>query len=577
MKIKKNLELSHWVGLLLVGLVSSQVFVVQAQTTDGAELRRQQERERALREQFERTPDVRLQEPSIQVAPPAEETPETPCFVINEVEFSGEVSPAFTAILDEIRAVEPAMLGRCLGARGINALLAYAQNQLVARGYVTTRVLAAPQDLKTGVLKLTVIPGRIRNVRGMSDDSVRERIQRLPIAENQLLNLRDIEQSLENFKRVPTADADIQIEPSNAPDAQPGDSDLLIKYQQTFPIRATLSVDDGGSKYTGKYLGSATLSYDNPLGLNDLLYISANHDLGGGAQGARGTKGGSAHYSIPFGYWLISTNYSENDYYQSVAGINQVYRYSGRSTNQDLKVSYLFSRDAVQKSSVSIRTFLRTSNNFIDDTEVEVQRRRTAGWELGVSHRRFIGASTFDGFLSYRQGTGAFGALPAPEQAFGEGTSRMRVFSADLNLVVPFEVAAPWGAQRIRYIGNIRAQYNQTPLTPQDRFAIGNRYTVRGFDGEVTLSADRGWVSRNEIAFALGPLSHEVYLGVDYGEVGGQSAQYLPGRSLTGAVIGLRGALWKISYDIFTGAPLDKPKNFPTSGQVAGFNLIMSF
>lgn len=562
--------------MLFVGLVSSQVFVAQAQTTEGAELRRQQERERVLREQFERTPDVRLQEPSIQVAPPVMETPETPCFVINDVEFSGKVLPAFTPILDDIRLAEPSLLGRCLGARGINALLAYAQNQLVARGYVTTRVLAAPQDLKTGILTLTVIPGRIRNVRGMSDDSVRERIQRLPVAEGQLLNLRDIEQSLENFKRVPSADADIQIEPSNAPDAQPGDSDLVIQYQQAFPIRATLSVDDSGSKYTGKYLGSATLSYDNPLGLNDLLYLSANHDLGGGAQGARGTRGSSAHYSIPFGYWLLSTNYSENDYFQSVAGINQVYRYSGRSTNQDIKVSYLFSRDAVQKSTVSMRAFLRTSNNFIDDTEIEVQRRRTAGWELGLAHRRFIGAATFDGALSYRHGTGAFDAIPAPEQAFGEGTSRMRVVNADLNLIIPFDVLAPWGAQRIRYIGNIRAQYNQTPLTPQDRFAIGNRYTVRGFDGEITLSSDRGWVSRNDIGFSLGSSSHELYLGLDYGEVGGQSAKYLPGSALAGAVVGLRGAFWKFSYDVFTGAPLKKPDHFPTSGQVAGFNLIMS-
>jgi hypothetical protein len=35
------------------------------------------------------------------------------------------------------------------------------QNAIIARGYVTTRVLAAPQDLKAGLLQFTVIPGHV--------------------------------------------------------------------------------------------------------------------------------------------------------------------------------------------------------------------------------------------------------------------------------------------------------------------------------------------------------------------------------------------------------------------------------
>lgn len=30
------------------------------------------------------------------------------------------------------------------------------------------------------------------------------------------------------------------------------------------------------------------------------------------------------------------------------------------------------------------------SHNYIDDTEVEVQRRRTAGWEVGINHTHYI-------------------------------------------------------------------------------------------------------------------------------------------------------------------------------------------
>lgn len=489
----------------------------------------------------------------------------------------GEVPAQLDFVLETINTAEPPFVGRCLGARGINRLLTYAQNEVVRRGYVTTRVLAGPQDLKSGTLKIKVIPGRIKTIRGTpAIDTAWQRMKALPNEEGELLNLRKIEQSLENYKRVPTADADIQIEPSTDADAQPGDSDLVVKYRQAFPLRATLSVDDSGSKYTGKYQGSATLSYDNPLGLNDLLYVSANQDLGGGVTGSRGTRGSGAHYSVPFGYWLVSANYSENTYHQSVAGINQTYIYSGKSANQNIELSYLFSRDAIQKSTASVQAFLRTSSNFIDDTEVEVQRRRTAGWALSLTHRRFLGAGVFDGELTYRRGTGAWGALPAPEESFGEGSSRMQVVNADLSLNMPFEIDAPWGKQAMRYLGAIRAQYNRTPLTPQDRFTIGNRYTVRGFDGEMTLSADRGWLFRNDLGFALGRSNQEIYLGVDYGAVGGQSSETLPGSELAGAVIGLRGSIKQLNYDLFVGAPLAKPDGFPSVGQVAGFNLILS-
>ncbi|WP_445260687.1 POTRA domain-containing protein, partial [Photorhabdus sp. HUG-39] len=39
------------------------------------------------------------------------------------------------------------------------------QNQLINHGYVTSRVLAPRQDLRTHTLKLVMIPGKIRHIR----------------------------------------------------------------------------------------------------------------------------------------------------------------------------------------------------------------------------------------------------------------------------------------------------------------------------------------------------------------------------------------------------------------------------
>jgi len=100
-------------------------------------------------------------------------------------------------------------------------------------------------------------------------------------------------------------------------------------------------------------------------------------------------------------------------------------------------------RERVQRQQQEVRpdVRLRTSQNFIDDTEVRVQRRRTAGWELGLNHREFFGSSTLDLSVNQRQGTGAFGARHAPEELFDEGTSRMRLTTTDMQLTIPFNAA----------------------------------------------------------------------------------------------------------------------------------------
>jgi hemolysin activation/secretion protein len=550
-------------------------------TSADQEQRRALDRERLLREQQEKAPDVRL--PATPAAEPSRlPAGESPCFVIRELDLKiaggdkRDLAGEWRWLLDSASGPgrDDSPLQRCLGAEGVNLVLKRMQDAVIARGYVTTRILAEPQDLKSGVLRLAVLPGRIRAIRFSAQSDHRgNALNAVPARPGELLNLRDIEQGLENFKRVPTAEADIQIEPATGAGAQPGQSDLVISYQQALPFRVSLSADDSGSKATGKFQGGITLSYDHWLTLNDLFYVSLNRDLGGGLAGERGTHGDTAHYSVPYGYWLLGVTASNNSYRQAVAGINQTYVYSGTSSNMEVKLSRLVYRDAARKTTLAVRAFKRTSNNFIDDTEVEVQRRVVGGYELSAGHREFMGGATLDLNLAYKRGTGAFGSLPAPEESFGEGTSRMRLTTLDANLSAPFKAAG----QSFRYTGVLRAQANYTPLTPQDRFAIGGRYTVRGFDGESSLSAEHGWLWRNELALALGGSGQEIYAGLDHGRVGGPSSEFLVGRSLTGAVIGLRGAIQNLQYDVFVGQPVRKPTGFQSADTTAGISLNYSF
>jgi hemolysin activation/secretion protein len=64
---------------------------------------------------------------------------------------------------------------------------------------------------------------------------------------------------------------------------------------------------------------------------------------------------------------------------------------------------------------------------------------------------------------------------------------------------------------------------------------------------------------------------------MDYGEVAGPSTEWIIGRHLSGAVVGLRGGFRALSYDLYTGWPVSKPDGMPVSDATFGFNASLSF
>lgn len=525
----------------------------------------QQQRQRAIEQQLTpQAPDVRLSEPSTGYGRINFPT-ETPCFAINRVEISGKDALPRWLPLQHIASQAE---GRCLGGKGINLLMSTLQNRIVDHGWITTRVLAPSQDLKSGTLKLAIVPGNIRHV-ALTDDSddYIQLYSAFPAHEGKLLDLRDIEQGLENLQRLPAVEASMEIVPGE----KPGESDVVITRKQSKMWRLGLSLDDSGTETTGRYQGGATLSLDNPFSLSDLLYLSASHDLDN--KGSKGSKNYTAHYSVPFGYWMLGVTGSDFDYHQTVAGENADYRYSGKSKNLNVQLSRVLHRSGSQKTSFSYEILTRETRNYIDDTEVGVQHRQTAAWRAGLQHRHYIGQATLDAGISYQRGTRWFGAQPAPEEYFGDATALSKIIQLSAGLDLPFEL----GSQQFRYNVQYQRQVSNTPLTPQEQFAIGNRWTVRGFDGERTLSASHGWYVRNDIAWRTPVANQELYLGADYGEVGGYSSEYLICKHLAGGVVGLRGSAFNTGYDLFAGRPFSKPDGFRTSSTTLGFNLNWSW
>lgn len=528
-------------------------------TIDSREQLRQQLRERLLQQQNAPQVDEHLSRPDRPL--PGYPVSEHPCFAINQIALTGEAASRFQWALDAAADAK----GRCLGGQGITLIINKVQNAILARGYVTTRVMAQEQDLTKGVLTLTLQPGRIGQIRFEEPVSWRGRLwNAVPASSGDILNLRDIEQGLENFKRVPSASADIKIVPGE----QEATSDLQVNWHEGRPVRLNLGLDDSGSESTGRYLGSATLAVDAPFAQNDLFYASIGKNLF--EHGPFGNRSHTLNYVFPIGYWAVSGNYNDYTYHQNIPNANEVLRYSGKSDNAQLTVSRLLYRDQSNKTTLNMRGYRKHSTNAVNNIDIEQQKRRTAGWELGLNQHSYFGSSTLDANIAWRRGTGAFNALPAPEESRHQGSARTGILLSDLGINHPFAL----GEQPWRIYSSVRGQWSPNALTPQERMAIAGRYTVRGFDGEQMLSGEKGLLWRNEMGWNLFSRGHELYLAADYGRVSGPGARDLVGHQLAGSAIGVRGSLWgRFSYDLFAGVPLYKPAGFHTSGATAGFSV----
>ncbi|WP_411753969.1 ShlB/FhaC/HecB family hemolysin secretion/activation protein [Serratia sp. (in: enterobacteria)] len=485
---------------------------------------------------------------------------EQPCFTLQRVELNQDDKIPHWIPLHKLTAQAQ---GRCLGIQGVKTLATAIQNNLIGHGYITTRVMIPQQNLSEGLLTLDIQPGTIGDVR-LTDDSDKyiSLHTTFPGSQGDLLDLRAIEQGLENMQRIPDVVANISLHPGS----KPGESDLEITRKQPSFWRLGGWLDDSGSKQTGRYQSGLALYIDNPTSMNDLFYVSAGRDLQ--FQSTRHSNNGSLYYSVPYGFWSLDLYASRSEYLQNINGFYTDFSYRGKYRNLSLKVNRLLYRNASQKNTLSFQVLKRNSHFHLNDTELQLQKRNMTHWSLEFNHRHYVGQSVVDAMLSYQRDTSWFGAERPVDSA-----PSSRIVNLDVSTYTPFTVKD----LSLSYQSRFRQQYSPDRLTTQDQFSIGNRWTVRGFDGEVNMMANKGYYLRNDLNLNLPKLGQQLYLGMDYGRVKGDGSNDFADGHLLGSIAGIRGRVKAVGYDAFVGVPLAKPDNFTTSPVNLGFTLQWQF
>lgn len=503
---------------------------------------------------------------------------EKPCFIINEILLIGEGSDKFKQYLKKASKNVNFKKGSCLGKNSINTIYSAFYNEILKAGLITTAINLPSQNLKSKTLKFEIIPGKIDTININDKNSTKNRASIFTSfginKKGDILNLRDIEQALEVLQNASNGNVSFKLIPSNKENY----SDIKITKEEKLPLNLSLSFDNLGSRATGKYQGGVNLNALNLMGFNEIWYSSYSKNIFKADKQSveNDTKRGKTdniYYGITIPYKRFSLDFNEYryNYDQAIPGAFGVYKYSGKSKRRNLTLNYLYHREQISKNSIFFGLWEKENRNYIEDYELDNQRKKTAGYEIGLSSQIFIENGHVVFGATYKKGTGARGALRAPQEDYNDGTNRFGMISVDFNFNKSSSIVP------LTYDFKFHGMWNNRPLTMQERLNIGGYYTVRGFDGEMSLIGDRGYYIRNTLEYGISN-NHFMYAAFDFGKVSGKSSNYMTDNTLVGYGIGLKGHFKrKVQYDLFLGFPLNKPEFFETDKNVLNFNLTYNF
>ncbi|WP_246355469.1 ShlB/FhaC/HecB family hemolysin secretion/activation protein [Pseudomonas reactans] len=418
---------------------------------------------------------------------------DTRCFPIQDIELKGADS---LSAADRARLLKP-YIGQCLGVAQLNELLKVITDYYIAKGRVTSRAYLPQQDLSSGHLQVLVVEGKLEALKGAEGSSVtdRELAMAFPGKVGEALNLREVEQLVDQLSRLPSKQAQMELTPGS----QIGGSEVVVKNVPQKPWRASLSRNNDGQKSTGEQQWGAGLEWDSPLGLADQLILRGGHDAISDHQ--KTSKSSMFYYNLPWGWWNFSYSYSESEYRTFGRVDDFKFKQNGDSQNHQLRAERVIHRDDVSKTSVNVGlTHLRT-NNYVLDARLPTSSNRLSEFQVGLTHGRRIGSAFVNLDVGMQNGIGAFDAQSNRQERDAQGnltaTPRYRKYTATMSYLQPFTL---WG-ESLSFSSLATGQRSEDVLYSPQRMSLGGSYSVRGFKDQ-QLNGDSGGYWRNEVRWA---------------------------------------------------------------------------
>lgn len=370
-----------------------------------------------------------------------------------------------------------------------------------------------------------------------------------PGLKGKVLNLRDIEQGMEQINRVRTEPVQIEI----LPDEQPGYSVVNLTATPEFPLSASLTLDNSGQKSTGEKQLSGVLSGNNLLGIADKTYISGGRssDFATGYDAQTFQTG----LSVPYGYGLLDYSYSWSNYLSTIDNNGYFWRSTGDTETHRLNGSWVLFRNGDIKTGVSAGITHRINHNYLNDVLLDTSSRKLSSFSLGINHTQKVasGVATFN--PAFTQGVPWLGAEDDNDKHGDVPKAEFRKWSVNGSFQRPV-------ADKLWWLTSVYFQWSPDRLYGSERLTLGGETSVRGYK-EQYISGDNGGYWRNELNWSLFTLPWVGDVGllaaVDGGWLKKDGFDRYASGTLWGAAMGLTTVNRWVTSQFTVGTPVNYP------------------
>ncbi|WYX00137.1 ShlB/FhaC/HecB family hemolysin secretion/activation protein [Proteus vulgaris] len=466
------------------------------------------------------------------------------CFIINEIKIED------TSLLSIKKQNQLILkyLHRCLTENDIQSIANVITNEYIKKGYITSQAFISHQDFSNNKFTVKVIEGKIKDI-FINNASSRLVNIIFPSYKEKILNLRDLEHGLEQLNRLTTSQYTLDIKPSDRVEYS---SIFVVQNNKKTPFKNQLTVDNSGTKTTGKILLANTTTIDSLFGLGEqwIFSLKTNTDF----TRTHYSRAYTASMNIPYGYWFYQYQVSHSQSSYPFQSHNAQYRYKNKNSDQHFDISRLVYRDNKQR--IILKSSLKHKKA---RTQLAQQKLLITSPTLtSLSFSPEYNLSIHNGYLIINPiaelGISLFGATP---DYLSENSPRSHYRKLSLNLSYQHIFI-----NKFSYVTSFYGQYTPDNLYSIERIAIGGLNSIRGFKKE-SLSANRGFYWRNEINTS-GIMSFlgqwKFIAAIDYGVINSDKYETKQ-QSLLGSAIGASFYRSTFSSQILINKPLFYPSS----------------